>query len=319
MQKPKHKKVQTFAILMIFATLVIHFINRIIVMSANFKETLELINKKYFNSKFGKIYYTKHGKGSPILLIHDTISGSSGYDWNRVDKLIAMDHTVYTIDLLGYGRSDKPIITYTNYLYVQLISEFVENVIREKTDVISSGFSGSFVIMACNNNKELFNKVMLVNPPVPEALNKKLTLKDNLLDFILKMPILGTFIYHLNVSRETFNTLFTEKLYHNPAQVDQDMLDAYYESSHKGGYHAKYVYSSFISTKMNACLYNGIKTLKHQTIILTGESETNASLITNTYTELNPAITAETITSAKHLPQVECPEKFLKHVTSFFS
>lgn len=319
MQNKKHKKLRTFAILITIATVVIHIINRIIVLSANFKETLDILNKKYFNSKFGKIYYTKHGSGSPILLIHDTLPGSSGYDWNRVEKLIAMEHTVYTLDLLGYGRSDKPGITYTNFLYVQLINEFVEKVIGEKTDIIASGFSGSFVVMACNTSKELFNKVMLINPPIPEALNQKLTLRDHFLSIILKMPVFGTFIYHLNVSRETFNVLFSEKLYHNPAFIDNDILDAHYEAAHKGGYYAKHVYSSFLSKKMNVYLSNGIKELKQPTLILTGETEPNGNAIIDTYTELNASIEAKIMTNAKHFPQLECPEKFLKYVTTFFS
>ena len=48
-----------------------------------------------------------------------------------IDKL-AENHAVYALDLLGCGRSEKPKITYTNYLYVQLISDFIKNVIHEK-------------------------------------------------------------------------------------------------------------------------------------------------------------------------------------------
>lgn len=319
MQNKKHKKLRTFAILIAIAAVIIHIINKIIVMSANFKEMLEILNKKYFDSKFGKIYYTKHGKGTPILLIHDSLPGSSGYEWSRVEKLIAMDHTVYTIDLLGYGRSDKPGITYTNFLYVQLINEFVEKVIKEKTNVISCGFSNSFVVMACNNNKDLFNKVMLINPPSLESLNQQLTLKDKVLSAIIKTPIFGTFVYHIIVSRETIATQFAENLYYNPSQIDRDIVESYYEASHKGGYYAKYVYSSLISKKMNACLSNGIKNMTQEVVILSGESELNASTIANMYTELNPAINTKTIKCSKHFPQIECPERFLSQVSSFFS
>ena len=69
-------------------------------------------------------------------------------------------------DRLGCGRSDKSSITYTNFVYVQMISDFIKKIIGQKTDVITSGFSGSFVTMACHNEKELFNKIMLVNPDV---------------------------------------------------------------------------------------------------------------------------------------------------------
>lgn len=316
MRKNKHQKLRTFAALIAIATAIIHVANKFIVLSATFKEILDIRNKKYFDSKFGKIYYTKHGFGSPVLLIHDSLPGSSGYEWNRVEKLIAMEHTVYTIDLLGFGRSDKPGITYTNYLYVQLINEFVEKVIKEKTDVISSGFSGSFVVMA-SNNKELFNKVMLINPPSLDALNQQTTVKEELMAKLLKLPVFGTLIYHINVSRETINHLFSEKLYHNPAQIDRDMIDAYYEASHRGGYYAKYIYASFITNKLNVYLSNGIKHLEQDTMIVSGESEVHASSVVRTYTSLNDSIKFETIKNTKHYPHVETPDKFLSCVSEF--
>ena len=48
-------------------------------------------------------------------------------------------NTVYTLDLLGCGKSDKPNFTYTNFLYVQLVTDFINNVIGEKADVIVTG------------------------------------------------------------------------------------------------------------------------------------------------------------------------------------
>ena len=42
---------------------------------------------------------------------------------------------------------------YTNYFYVQLLNDFTEKVIKRKTSVAATGLSGSFVIMAANNNE----------------------------------------------------------------------------------------------------------------------------------------------------------------------
>lgn len=87
---------------------------------------------KYYHWKYGNIYYTKSGKGKPVLLIHDLDPTASSYEWKAVTKKLAENHTVYAIDLLGCGRSEKPNMTYTNYLYVQLMNEFISNVINEK-------------------------------------------------------------------------------------------------------------------------------------------------------------------------------------------
>ena len=52
------------------------------------------------------------------------------------------------------------------------------------------------------------------------------TQKDKIFKFLVELPVLGTFIYHINVSRETISDFFLDKLYYNPFHVDGDVLDA---------------------------------------------------------------------------------------------
>ena len=55
-----------------------------------------------------RVAFTKHGEGPPILLIHGIHPSAWSYEWrNNVDSL-ARTNTVYTLDLLGFGRSDRP-------------------------------------------------------------------------------------------------------------------------------------------------------------------------------------------------------------------
>lgn len=315
----KHKnRLLTCAALLASATVVIHILNKIIAASASLKEMLDRSHKNTYNWRFGKVHYTKRGKGSPILLIHDIIPGSSGYEWNRIEKQLAMDHTVYTLDLLGCGSSEKPGVTYTNFVYTQLICDFVKNIIGEKTNIISSGFSASFVIMACRNEQTLFNKIMLVNPPSMTKLNEMPSQKDNLLKFFLEIPIFGTLIYHIVVSRENINNLFIEKLYYNPFHIDTDMVDAYYEAAHIGGVYAKSAYACYASKYMNISIAHNLKAIDNSILIVEGEAENNGTSIVDSYCLLNPAIESVTIKKSKHFPHVENPESFLDQVSVFF-
>lgn len=317
MNKNKHKII-TFAALMTVATVVIHFINRTIAAAAQLKQLLGITNSKYFEWRFGNIYYTKKGNGKPILLIHDTLPGASGYEWSEIEEKLAKDHTVYTVDLLGCGRSDKPGITYTNFVYVQMICDFIRKIIGQKTDIIASGFSSSFVIMACHNEKELFNKIMLVNPPSPDYLRQMPTRKDHLLKLALEIPVFGTLIYHMIVSKENVANLFVEKMYYNPFHVNTQMEDAYYEASHSGGCYAKYFYSSMISKYMNINISHAVKSLDNSIYIVEGESEPNGKSIMNEYLTDNPAIETAIINGSKHIPQIENPEEFWEHIQIFF-
>ena len=126
MKKSRHKII-TASILFSIATGIIYVINRLIFGTAVLKEMLKSTANNYYNWRFGKIYYKKIGTGTPVLLVHDLTVYSSAYEWNKIVDKLAENHTVYTIDLLGCGRSDKQRITYTNYLYVQIISDFIKN------------------------------------------------------------------------------------------------------------------------------------------------------------------------------------------------
>ena len=172
MNKSMKKNIRHFFLLTAFAAGTIHLVNRFIDFTASMKNILKTENGNFFDWKNGKIYYTRRGSGTPVLLIHDLSPLSSSYEWCRYAKKLEKQHTVYTIDLLGCGRSEKPYLTYTNYLYVQLITDFVKEVIKDAPTVIATGSSISFVTLAENMNNHLFHKIIAINPPMPEKFNR---------------------------------------------------------------------------------------------------------------------------------------------------
>ena len=317
MNKNKHKII-TFAALMTVATVVIHFINRTIAAAAQLKQLLGITNSKYFEWRFGNIYYTKKGKGSPILLIHDMLPGGSGYEWGKIEDDLALEHTVYNLDLPGCGRSEKSGITYTNFVYVQAICDFIKNVIGEKTDVIVNGYAVSFVVMACHNEKDLFNKIMMVNPVSLSSLKQMPGKKEKLLRRCLEIPVFGTLVYHMVVSRDAVNNEFIENYAFDPFHPDRDLQDAYYEAAHRGGCYAKNVYANKASKYMNIDITRGLKEIDNSLYIVEGEAENNGEAIIEAYQNVNPSVEAVTIKETKHFPHVEAPEQFLEQVGIFF-
>ena len=128
----KHsKKLVTLSVLTTMSGAAIYFLNKTLDTAAVRKNLLASAEKESFSWQFGDIFYTKKGTGTPMLLLHDLHCASSGREWQYIEDALAQDHTVYTLDLLGCGRSDKPTITYTNFLYVQLIVTFIKQVFTE--------------------------------------------------------------------------------------------------------------------------------------------------------------------------------------------
>lgn len=52
------------------------------------------------------IHYVQQGRGKPLILVHGF--ACSTYSWKKVIPLLADRYTVYALDLLGFGLSDKP-------------------------------------------------------------------------------------------------------------------------------------------------------------------------------------------------------------------
>jgi pimeloyl-ACP methyl ester carboxylesterase len=62
--------------------------------------------QKTFDYHGIKINYYEAGQGPPIVLLHGF--GACAYTWRHVIPALAAQHRVFTLDLKGYGRSDKP-------------------------------------------------------------------------------------------------------------------------------------------------------------------------------------------------------------------
>ena len=157
-----------------------HIANRVLEYISTADKLINSDEYEYYNWRFGKIAYKKTGEGSPLLLVHNLNVCSSSYEWRNNIAELAKSHTVYTIDLLGCGCSDRPGLTYTNYLYVELITNFIKHIIGEKTDVIVSGESCPFVLMACANDETIINKVIKIIDII------KIVFSDNLFMFVIK-------------------------------------------------------------------------------------------------------------------------------------
>lgn len=166
-------------------------INKYIKVSATSKKLLSHPEPSIYKWRLGDIYYTKTGTGKPLLLIHDLTHASSGCEWDNLIPFLKDNYTIYTIDLLGCGRSEKPNLTYTNFLYVQLLNDFIKSEIGRRTNVIATGSSSSLVTMACSYNPDLFEQLMFINrkalPPARRSRANRQSFINSSLTFPLQV------------------------------------------------------------------------------------------------------------------------------------
>lgn len=298
---------------------IIAAINKALFIHATSKKLLIKEEHEIYPWRFGDIFYTKTGEGKPLLLIHDLITASSGYEWNKLVKKLAKSHSVYTIDLLGCGRSQKPNLTYTNFLYVQLLTDFIKSVIGHRTDVIVSGSSCSFVITTCNNNAELFDKIILINPDSILKCGQIPNQYTKIYKFLIDLPVIGTLIYNIANSRRSITEKFLTVNYADPCKIEPEIISFCHEASHLGDSGTKALYSSIKGNYTKLNLSHALKKIDNSIFIIGGEYEKNIENTITEYINLNPAIESEIIENSAHLPHLELPEKIIKIMEDFLS
>ena len=176
-------------------------INKYIKMSAISRNLLAQPEPRCYRWRLGNIYYTKVGTGKPLLLVHDLTHASSSCEWDSLIPLLKEHYTVYTIDLLGCGRSEKPNLTYTNFLYVQLLNDFVKSEIGRRTNILATGASAPIVTMACGYNPDLFEQMMFITPDSLLSCSQSPGKSARYYKFILDLPIIGTLLYNFASAR----------------------------------------------------------------------------------------------------------------------
>src|SRR4051794_19013991 len=96
---------------------------------------------KFHDTSRGQVAYLKKGLGDPLLLVHGIYPGASHHEFRHNIDALAGHFTVYAIDLLGFGDSDMPRITYTSQIYHHLLRDFIVEVIGLPTHMIGNGVS----------------------------------------------------------------------------------------------------------------------------------------------------------------------------------
>ena len=208
------------------AVLSIEAWNRMIFKKMQEKESLTCVEGDFYEWKHGTFFYKKitGGAGHPIVILHDLFPNQNADNCDKLMNQLAQHRTVYSMDLLGCGRSDKPAITYTNFLYVLQVVECIEKIVGQPVHLVAKGRSAAIAVAVAKYKPEYVVQLSLLDPVEEE--NKKMPDQTSkLLKALIELPVFGTLLYHMAFSNS--------------------------ESAHMGGANARYLYASIVGRYTN--------------------------------------------------------------------
>jgi len=186
------------------------------------------------------------GQGSPLILVHSINASASAAEVRPVFDLMCPHHTVYAIDLPGYGASERSERKYTPRLMTDAILDLAAHVQRlhgnVAMDAIAVSLSCEFLARAAVEKPDCFKSLSLVSPTGMSGVKNRRapagqTYGQDWLWSILKGPGWGKKVFQALTQPKVIR-YFLRKTW-GSQQIDEEMYEhAVWNARQTGAEHA---------------------------------------------------------------------------------
>lgn len=206
--------------------------------------------------------------GEAMLLVHNIYPGASHEEFERNIGELARHFTVYAIDLMGFGESDAPRMKYTAQTYIELIFDFLREVIARPAHVVATGLSCAYVTEVAAWRANLFNKLVYICPrSEPTGLDSPRWFAP-IRHFFLSTPALGSGSYETIASGPELRRFLLE-CFHNPKAVSDEMVERLVENAGRPG--AIHAYASLITGYLDCSLLASLPKVEAPILLIWGK------------------------------------------------
>jgi len=262
-----------------------------------------------YPGRHGDLAYTVSGSGPALLLLHAPCTGNSMAEWQQNFTELSRHFTVYALDYLGWGSSDKPQQSHEASDLVEQVQYFVEDVINAPTAVIASAQSCGIALKAAQRAPQLFTNLVLVSPASTAEADELSYLRHDIAQKVLSLPIIGTSFYNFLVSRRNIGHFALRNLYFDQARFGERELSRFYLAAHQKGAQSSFI--SEMSGLLDVEWREAWSGLERPALIVWGRNAFEDGLDTAPeWLALKPDAELEVFDEARLLPHEEHSQQF---------
>jgi haloalkane dehalogenase len=109
------------------------------------------MNDQFVDVLGSKMHYVETGQGNTILFLHGI--PTSSYVWRNLLPHLSTLGRCIALDLIGFGKSDKPDIEYTIFDHIKYVEAFIEKLKLQQITLVMHGW-GSVIGLSYAMNHE---------------------------------------------------------------------------------------------------------------------------------------------------------------------
>lgn len=276
-------------------------------IQANNPIAASMPQSRYLDDGGIRTHYVEMGRGTPTILIHGGGAGADCWgNWRRCMPLFARHVRAIAIDLVGFGRSDKPdsgSFVYTQDARDKQLAGFIESLDAGPVNLVGNSTGGLTALGATLLKPELVNKVVLMGSAGVET------------GVIKPLKALTEYDFTVEGMRRIISSLA------NPGfPVDEELVQYRYELSIDPG--VRMGYTAFMSwIEQQKGLHRPpefLARLKHRTLVVHGKEDRVVPLASaHRLLELIENSWGYIIPHCGHWAMMEHPEDFTRATVDF--
>jgi pimeloyl-ACP methyl ester carboxylesterase len=273
---------------------------------------------RHFASRFGAVHYTVLGTGTPLVMVHGIGVAASSYEFRYVVEPLARTHTIFAVDLLGFGLSEHPAIEYSAAMYVEILADFLKSEVKAPAVVVAAGLSALYCAVVADRDPGAISALVISSPVVPDGRAELPPGIRHAADAVLAAPILGQSLFNVLTARNAIRAFMRDRAYSNPDLVTESMVDAQYAMAHQPD--ARRAAHAFLAGRLGIDASRALSHVRQPLLLVIGRDSMQASLnMVSDYVRLAPATQVRVIERSSLLPHEEQPEQFSRAITTWLA
>jgi pimeloyl-ACP methyl ester carboxylesterase len=200
-------------------------------------------------SRYGAQRWTDSGHGPPMLLLHGVYAGAGGHEWDALVPELADTHRVRVPDLLGFGRSDRPAIRYTQRVLLEAVASLVDELPRAAT-VVASSLTGAYALTVMARDASARRPLVLITPTGLGTHDHALpTMLSSLVESAWRRTPAGDVLTDLLTSKASIGWFLRHRAYRDEGHVTDTVVERHHRAGRETG--GKYAIGAFVSNSLS--------------------------------------------------------------------
>lgn len=252
-------------------------------------------------------------KMKPLILLHGF--GTSIGHWRQNLAVLAEHHTVYALDMLGFGASEKAPVSYKVELWVEQVYDFWRTFIRQPVVLVGNSIGSLVTLAAAAAHPDMVQGIVMLSLPdpsvreeaMPAFLRPAIAAIENL---VASPPLLKT-LFRV-VRRPGVVRRWAGLAYANSNAVTDELVDILVGPAQDRGSAQAFcaILKAMTSAEFGPSVKAVLPTLKIPILLIWGQQDRMVPpAFARQFAEYNPNLQLLTLDNAGHCPHDEAPEQ----------